>query len=208
MEQDHPRQGRDLGQDNWHAPQDALDKVSVAQAAHRLGITQDAIRKRIARGTVRYDKNHEGRIFVYLDSFKRKSKSDQENGQDAESKTVSDANQDKYTRGLEDQIAFLRRELERKDTIIMSLAQRIPQLKAAPEPREARVRAPEGADKGSTVRPRSSTRPRRAASAAGGGRSSGWNEGGVSAKGLVGRSFVRFYHADVHSPGFRTRLEL
>jgi hypothetical protein len=150
VEQDHPRQGRDLGQDNWHAPQDALDKVSVAQAAYRLGITQDAIRKRIARGTIRYDKNHEGRIFVYLDSFKRKSKSDQENGQDAESKIVSDANQDKYTRSLEDQIAFLRRELERKDTIIMSLAHRIPQLKAAPEPQEARVRAPEGADKGST----------------------------------------------------------
>ena len=150
MEQDHPRQGRDLGQDNWHAPQDALDKVSVAQAAHRLGITQDAIRKRIACGTIRYDKNHERRIFVYLDSFKRKSKSDQENGQDAESKTVSDANQDKYTCSLEDQIAFLRRELERKNTIIMSLVQRILQLKAAPEPREARVRAPEGADKGST----------------------------------------------------------
>ena len=151
MEQDHPRQGRDLGQDNWHAPQDALDKVSVAQAAHRLGITQDAVRKRIARGTIRHGKDHEGRTFVYLDTlFEGESKTDQVNGQDGESKTVSDADQDKYTRSLEDQIAFLRRELERKDTIIMSLAQRIPQLKAAPEPREARVRAPEGADKGST----------------------------------------------------------
>jgi hypothetical protein len=150
VEQDHPRQTQDSGQDSWHA-QDALDRISVAQAADRLGITQDAIRKRIARGTIRHDKDHEGRIFVYLDSFKKETKSDQENGQDAESKTVPDANQDKYTCSLEDQIAFLRRELERKDTIIMSLAQRIPQLKAAPEPREARVRAPEEADKDSTT---------------------------------------------------------
>jgi len=152
VEQDHPTQAQDLGQDSWHA-QDALDRISVAQAADRLGITQDAIRKRIARGTIRHDKDHEGRIFVYLDSFKRKSKSDQENGQVAASKTVSDANQDKYTCSLEDQIAFLRRELERKDTIIMSLAQRIPQLKAAPEPREAHAREPEGADKDSTMPP-------------------------------------------------------
>jgi len=108
----------------------------VAQAADRLGITQDAVRKRIARGTIRHDKDHEGRIFVYLDTFERESKTNQDNGQDGESETVSDTDQDKYTRSLEDQIEFLRQELERKDTIIMSLTQRIPELEAAPAPQE------------------------------------------------------------------------
>src|SRR5215203_4856076 len=126
MQQDHPRHTPEPSQDGQQdSPQDVLDRLTVAQAAARLGITQDAIRKRIARGTIRHDKDHEGRIFVYLDSFKRKSKSAQENGQDAASKTVSDTNQDKCTCSLEDQIAFMRQELERKDTIIMSLAQRI-----------------------------------------------------------------------------------
>jgi hypothetical protein len=115
-------------------PQDALDRISVAQAATRLGITQDAVRKRIARGTIRHGKDHEGHIFVYLDTF------------ESESKTVQDAEQDKYTRSLEDQIDFLRRELERKDTIIMSLTQRIPELEASPETREGHVMASEEAD--------------------------------------------------------------
>jgi excisionase family DNA binding protein len=147
MKQDHPRQDQETGQDR---PQDVLDKLTVAQAANRLGVTQDAVRKRIARGTIRHEKDKEGRIFVYLDTFETESKTDQDNERDAESKTVSDDDQDKYTRSLEDQIDFLRRELERKDTIIMSLTQRIPELEASPEPREGHVTASEEADKGTT----------------------------------------------------------
>ena len=131
-------------------PQDALDRISVPQAANRLGITQDAVRKRIARGTIRHGKDHDGRIFVYLDAFERESEIDQDNGQDRESKTVLNDDQDKYIRSLEDQIDFLRRELERKDTIIMSLTQRIPELEASPEPREGHGAASEEAAKSTT----------------------------------------------------------
>jgi hypothetical protein len=45
---------------------------------------------------------------------------------------------------LRDQIEWLRREVERKDTIIMQMAQRIPELEPASEPREAPERAAEG----------------------------------------------------------------
>jgi hypothetical protein len=120
-----------------------LDRLTVAQAADRLGITQDAVRKRIARGTIRHDKDYEGRIFVYLDTFERESKTGQDNGQDGGSKTVPDADQDNYTRSLEDQIDFLRRELERKDAIIMTMAQRIPEIEAPTEPRESDISASE-----------------------------------------------------------------
>ena len=154
MKQDHPRHAQETGQDGQQdGPQDVLDRLTVAQAADRLGVTQDAVRKRIARGTIRHEKDYEGHIFVYLDTFERESKTDQDNGQDVGAKTVSD-DQDKYTRSLEDQIDFLRRELERKDTIIMSLTQRIPELEASPEPREAHLTASEAADKGTRL-PRS-----------------------------------------------------
>src|SRR5215217_1453714 len=137
MQQDHPRHAQEPNQDGRQdSPQDVLHRLTVSEAADRLGITQDAVRKRIARGTIRHDKDHEGRIFVYLDTFERESKTNQDNGQDGESETVSDTDQDKYTRSLEDQIEFLRQELERKDTIIMSLTQRIPELEAAPAPQE------------------------------------------------------------------------
>ena len=148
MKQDHPRQTQETAQEGQQdRPQDVLDKLTVAQAADRLGVTQDAVRKRIARGTIRHEKDYEGHIFVYLDTLEGESKTDQDNGEDVGSKTVSDASQDKYTRSLEDQVDFLRRELERKDTIIMSLTQRIPELEASPEPRESQVTASGAADR-------------------------------------------------------------
>ena len=154
MKQDHPRQTQETVQDvQQYRPQGVLDSLTVAQAAERLGITQDAVRKRIARGTIRHEKDYEGHICVYLDTFESESKTDQDNGQEVGSKTVSDADQDKYIRSLEDQVDFLRRELERKDTIIMSLTQRIPELEASPEPREGHVTASEAADKSTTPLP-------------------------------------------------------
>jgi hypothetical protein len=151
--QDHPIRALDAWQDRpQDRPQDGFDRLTVAEAAERLRITQDAVRKRIARGTIVHDKDDDGRIFVYLDTFERASKTVQDEGQEDASKTVQDAGRDKYTRSLEDQIEFLRRELERKDTIIMSLTQRIPELEATtPAPRANPEAAPEVADTGNAA---------------------------------------------------------
>jgi hypothetical protein len=110
-----------------------LDRLTVAEAASALGISQDAIRKRIARDTISHDRDESGRVFVYLSPSETVHKTDQDIAQDAASKTVQDA----YIRSLEDQIAFLRRELERKDTILLNLTERIPQLEAPQETRES-----------------------------------------------------------------------
>lgn len=147
-DQDHPIRALNAPQDSpQDRPQDGFDRITVAQAAERLQITQDAVRKRIARGTIVHDKDEDGRIFVYLDTFERATKTVQDEGGEEPSKTVQDAGQDKYTRSLEDQIEFMRRELERKDAIILSLTQRIPELEATPEtasPHSDRGTAPEG----------------------------------------------------------------
>jgi hypothetical protein len=107
--------------------------MTVAEAADGLGISQDAIRKRIARGTISHDRDESGRVHVYLSPSETVHKTGQDTAQDAASKTV----QDPYIRSLEDQIAFLRRELERKDGILLNLTERIPQLEAPSEPRES-----------------------------------------------------------------------
>jgi excisionase family DNA binding protein len=149
MRQDHLGQAQNPGQDaRQDRPQDVLDRLTVSQAADRLGVTQDAVRKRIARGTIRHDKDPEGRIFVYLDVFERESETVQDNDQKHESETVQDGGQDRYTRSLEDQIDFLRRELERKDAIIISLTQRIPELESSPEARQAPETVSEGEGRG------------------------------------------------------------
>jgi len=105
----------------------------VAEAAGALGISQDAVRKRISRGTIQHDRDEAGRVFVYLPSSETVHKTDQDTRQDGASKTV----QDRYIQSLEDQIAFLRRELERKDAILLKLTERIPELEAPRDERES-----------------------------------------------------------------------
>lgn len=85
-------------------------RFTVAEAASALGVTQDAIRKRIKRDTIQHGKD-DGRIFVLLDATKKRPKTDQ------------DAGRVEMVEVLRDEISHLRRESERKDTIILSLSQ-------------------------------------------------------------------------------------
>jgi len=107
--------------------------LTVAQAADALAISQDAVRKRIARSTIPHDRDESGRVHVYLSPSETVHKTDQDTMQDYPTKTVQDA----HIRSLEDQIAFLRRELERKDAILLNLTERIPELEAPSEARES-----------------------------------------------------------------------
>src|SRR5215211_1998820 len=136
---------RAVGEGNTDRPSPDLDRLTVAQAADALSISQDAVRKPIARGTIPHDRDESGRVYVYLSPSETVHKTDQDTVQDGAAKTV----QDTYIRSLEDQIAFLRRELERKDTILMNLTDRIPQLEApqeASESTETIEQAPERAE--------------------------------------------------------------
>jgi hypothetical protein len=126
----------------------ALERLTVAQAAAQLGVSQDAIRKRIRRNTIDYDQDPDGRIYVYVDSS--------EVVQDES----SDASMERLVQVQHEDIEFLRRELEtrteeirRRDSIIAALAQRLPEIEAPTEPRltlenstenEARVERPAG----------------------------------------------------------------
>ena len=117
--------------------------MTVSQAAEALHVSQDAVRKRITRGTIQSDRDESGRVYVYLSPSETVHKTDQDTKQDNSTKTVQDA----YIRSLEDQIAFLRREVERKDAILLRMAESIPQLEAPQEPRESPETAEEAPDR-------------------------------------------------------------
>jgi hypothetical protein len=118
-----------VGEDRTDRPREDLDRLTVAAAAEALHISQDAVRKRIARGTIQSDRDESGRVYVYVSASETVHKTDQDTRQDDASKTV----QDRYIQSLEDQISFLRRELERKDAILLNLTERIPELEAPQE---------------------------------------------------------------------------
>ena len=110
-------------------------RVPVIEAASILGITPDAVRSRLRRGTLTKEVGEDGTVFVRLNGDGR---TDQTTDRLTDQPTVA------YINALRSENELLRRELEdrkeesrRKDHIIMTLAQRVPELQAAQEPREA-----------------------------------------------------------------------
>ena len=104
-----------------------MDRVSVAEAASRLGVTPDAVRQRIRRGTIEYEKTDDGRYYVYLTP------------QDNRRIGVQNALVDR----LMDENAFLRRELERKDAILLNMTEAMKSLETPRDERESPVTASE-----------------------------------------------------------------
>jgi len=44
------------------------ERLSVGEAAARLGVTRDAIHKRIRRDSIRHEQGEDGRFYVYVDT--------------------------------------------------------------------------------------------------------------------------------------------
>jgi hypothetical protein len=106
-----------------------VDRLTIQEAARRLGISEGAVRKRVTRKTLEHGKEDDGRVYVYLDAGGRQGVDD---GQDE----GVDPNSNALISRLEDEVAYLREENRRKDEIIMQQAMTMRQL-SAPSPQEA-----------------------------------------------------------------------
>jgi hypothetical protein len=128
-----------------------MDRLSVAQAAAVLNVTQAAMYKRIQRGTIEHDKDYEGRVFVYLDASDIPSDMSMDGSNSAELL----AELRTHNEHLRQEVEAWREEARRKDAILMTMAQRIPELEPAreevSEPREAPVSSSGETDKGKSL---------------------------------------------------------
>src|SRR5919202_2253677 len=116
--------------------------MTVAEAAVRLGVTQDAIRQRRRRNSIPHEKDESGRVYVYL----HPTNTDHNGVYVPHHDEVRERVRDALIEELRKQNDFLRAELERKDTILMTMARRIPELGPATEPSDARQTPGEGPD--------------------------------------------------------------
>ncbi len=129
----------------------ATRRVTLKEAADILGVSKEAVRKRVIRGTLRSDTGEDGRRYVYIDA----------GGDEAPTRE-----RDALISEMQERLAFLERELDvrteeirRRDTIIMNMTEAMKALNppAQHEPVEAREspemveEEPEGAE------PRSAT---------------------------------------------------
>jgi excisionase family DNA binding protein len=122
-----------VGEDRDAAQDAAQDRVTIQEAAQRLGVKEDAIRKRIQRGTLRHEKTQEGRVFVWLHAAPDAT-------QDAAQDTYRDASQDALLSAKDETIAALREQLAQANErdrenrrIIAALTSRIPAIEAPHE---------------------------------------------------------------------------
>jgi hypothetical protein len=110
----------------------ALQRLTVSDAARELNISVQAIHGRINRGTIEYEKE-DGRLYVFLP--------DETEGNQPQGNNVVNEVFNSYITSLKSEIESLKKDREarieearRKDAIIMSLTQRIPELEAPIEP--------------------------------------------------------------------------
>ena len=102
------------------------DRVTIQEAALRLGVKEDAIRKRIQRGSMRHEKAEDGRVYVWVATTQATTQDAEQRSQD----TYRDTTQDERLGDLREQVAYLRRQLDeerearrRADMILAQLAQ-------------------------------------------------------------------------------------
>ncbi len=124
-------------------------RYTVHEAAMMLGLSVDAVRKRAERGTLKREKGEDGAVYVLLDSTQTGQRSNGDSSGDEA------ATGQRLVAVLEDQVEHLRRELEarneelrRKDAILLTLAQRVPELVEAPQDGQEGAQRPAGSSAG------------------------------------------------------------
>jgi excisionase family DNA binding protein len=113
------------------------ERLTIQEAAHRLGVSESAIRKRIKQGTLKREKTEDGRVLVYMEPSATGTEE------------VWTPERDALIFEMQKQLAFLERELDvrteeirRRDTIIMNMTETMralssPSQEAPPDERES-----------------------------------------------------------------------
>jgi len=103
------------------------ERLTVAAAAERLGITKEAVRKRIHRGTLRSDRGSDGTVMVYVPAS------------EASSSTSTSPDRELLYVEMRERIAYLEGQVEeerearrRADTLLARLMDRMLELEAPP----------------------------------------------------------------------------
>jgi hypothetical protein len=102
-------------------------RVPLREAAQLLGVSKDAVRQRIRRGTIRSDKGEDGRVYVYVDASP-------DAVHDRQRETGIADPRDQLIEHLRGEVEAWREESRRKDTIIMNMTEAMKAL-SPPEPR-------------------------------------------------------------------------
>src|SRR5918993_1107482 len=107
------------------------ERLTIQEAAHRLGVSESAVRKRIKRGNLQREKTEDGQVLVYMEPSVPGAEE------------VRTPERDALISEMQQRLALLERELDvrteeirRRDTIIMNMTEAMKALNA-PAPKNA-----------------------------------------------------------------------
>jgi excisionase family DNA binding protein len=104
-------------------------RVPLREAAQLLGVSKDAVRQRIRRGTIRSEKGGDGRVYVFVDASVDDVHEHDRGQRDHPAVDLVDE--------LRDRVRFLERELERKDAILLNMTEAMKAIAPPAPEREA-----------------------------------------------------------------------
>ncbi len=115
-----------------------VERLTVQDASRLLGISEGAIRKRIARGTLEHERDEEGKVWVLLDAGTRgRTRAGHEEDYRVPGGQDAGETRDELVEELRDRIDYLQRQVEeerearrRADTLLARLLERLPELEA------------------------------------------------------------------------------
>ncbi|MDP9487894.1 MAG: hypothetical protein M3Q49_19245 [Actinomycetota bacterium] len=118
-----------------------MTRHTVPDAAAILGITEGAMRKRIARGTVRHERDGAGRVWVQLpDRGAAGQDLGMDFGSDAGQADRAGTQAPELVEELRDRISYLERQVEqerearrRADLLLARFVERVPELTEGPQ---------------------------------------------------------------------------
>ena len=143
-----------MGEDTTGPPgHPSRQRVSVDEAARALGLSVDAVRKRVQRGTIEHEKDAAGRVRILLDSPDNASTLRDERPDTTGQASALVAAKDETIEELRDRVRRMERELDtrneeirRRDHLLAAALERMPALEAPQEPRESPTPSPEASE--------------------------------------------------------------
>jgi len=113
------------------------NRVSVYEAAEAMGVTVDAIRKRISRGTIPHERDDDGRVWVLLDTDQDAASKIQDTDQPQSDVSALISAKDETIEALRGQLEEANERDRENRRIIAALTSRIPAIEAPQEATEA-----------------------------------------------------------------------
>jgi DNA-binding transcriptional MerR regulator len=105
---------------------DSVERLSVTEAAERLGVTRDDIHKRIRMGSIEHEQGADGRFYVYVDASTTAA--------DTSTDLSVDDRTDLLIAEMQDRIRSLEEANRENRRIIAALTSRIPPMEARASP--------------------------------------------------------------------------